>query len=126
MPDILDISIEQSSVEVEAAVTDDAGTASLEPENTSILPEDDDAPRDDSELLYPGLAVAPYHSQTTQRHIQWSLLHQPHSPPTGVPAPTVLRRARYILVPFLSIKRQSNMGDDSRSSLTLLKTISVR
>ena len=97
VPDILDTLIEQSSVEVEGAVADDVGAASLEPENTSILPEDDDAPRDDSGLLDPGLAVASCPSETTQRHIQWSLSHQPHSPPTGVPAPTVLRQARYTL-----------------------------
>ena len=97
VPDNLDVSVEQSSVEVEEAVADDAGTASWATENTSVLPEDDAAPGDDSELHDPGLAVAPYHSQTTQRHIQWSLSHQPRSPPTGVPAPTVLRRARYTL-----------------------------
>ena len=90
MPDNLDVSVEQSSVEVEEAVADDAGTASLAPANISVLPEDDDMSGDDTELLDPGLAVAPYPSETTQCHIQWSFSHQPRSPPTGVPAPTVL------------------------------------
>ena len=94
VPDNLDVSVEQSLVEVEEAVTDDAVTTSLAPANTSVLPQDD-VSEDDTELLNPGLSVAPYPSETTQRRIQWSLSHQPHSPPTGVPAPTVLRRARY-------------------------------
>ena len=97
MPDNLDVSVEQSSVELEEAVADNGGTASLAPVTTSVLPEDDDASGDDTELLDPGLAVTPYPSETTQHHIQWSLSHQLHSPPTGVPAPTVLHRARYTL-----------------------------
>ena len=97
VPDNLDVSVEQSSVESEEAVADDAGTASLAPANTSVLHEDDDASGGDTELLDPGLPVAPCFSMTTQCRIQWSLAHQPHSPPTGVPAPTVLRRARYTL-----------------------------
>ena len=97
VPDNLDICVEQSSVEVEEAVADDAGNASLAPANTSVLPGDDDASGDDTELLDLGLAVAPYPSETTQHCIQWSILHQPHSPPTGVPAPTVLHQARYMV-----------------------------
>ena len=97
MPDNLDVSFEQSLVELEEAVTDNAGTASLAPANTLVLPEDNDATGDDTELLDPGLAVAPYHSETTQCCIQWSLSHQPQSTPTGVLAPTVLHRARYTL-----------------------------
>ena len=96
VPENLDVSVEQLSVEVEEAVADNAGT-SLAPANTSVLPEDDDPSGDDTELLDPGLAVILCFSETTQRRIQWSLSHQPHSPPTGVPAPTVLRRARYTL-----------------------------
>ena len=57
----------------------------------------EEAVADDAELLDPGLAVAPCPSETTQRRIQWSLSHQPRSPPTGVPAPTALRQARYTL-----------------------------
>ena len=97
LPYNLDVSVEQSSVESEEAVADDAGTASLAPANTSVLPDDDDASGDDTELLDPVLAVAPYPSETTQCCIQWSLSHQPRSPPTGVPAPTALRQARYTL-----------------------------
>ena len=98
VPDNLDISVEQSSAEVDKVVTDDAGTASLAPANISVLPEeDDDSSGDDTELLDPGLALAPYPSETTQHCIQWSLSHQPHSPPTGILAPTVLRQAQYTL-----------------------------
>ena len=97
MPDNLDVSVEQSSVESEEAVADDAGTASLAPANTLVLSEDDDPSGDDTELLDPGLAVAPYHSETTQHCIQWSLLHQPRSSPTGIPSPTVLHQAQYTL-----------------------------
>ena len=58
---------------------------------------DDDTSGDETELLDPGLAVAPCPSETTQHCIQWSLSHQPHSPLTGVPAPTALHQARYTL-----------------------------
>ena len=97
VPDNVDVSVEQSSDEVEDAVADDAVTVSLAPETTSVLPEDDDESGDDAELHDPGLAVVSCPSETTQRRIRWSLSHQPHSPPTGVPAPTVLRQARYTL-----------------------------
>ena len=97
VPDNLDVSVEQSSVELEEAVTDDASTASLAPANHLVLPEDNDAYGDETELLDPGLAVAPYPSEKTQHHIQWSLSHQPCSSPTGVPAPTILHQARYTL-----------------------------
>ena len=73
MPENLDISVEQLLVEVEEAVADNAGTTSLAPANTLVLPEDDDLPRDDTELLDPGLVVAPCFSETTQHCIQWSL-----------------------------------------------------
>ena len=93
MPDNFDVSVEQSLVEVEEAVADDSGTASFAPANTLVLPEDGNASGDDTELLDPGLAVAPYPSEKTQCRIQWSSSHQTCSPPTGVPAPTVLHQA---------------------------------
>ena len=69
VPDSLDVSVEQSSGEVEEAVADDSGIVSFAPENTSVLPEDDDASGDDAELLDPGLAVVSCPSETTQRRI---------------------------------------------------------
>ena len=97
MPENLYVLVEQSSDEVEEAVADDAGKALLAPETTSVLPEDDDASGDDAELHDPGIAVASCPSETTRRCIQWSLSHQPHSPPTGVAAPTVLHQALYTI-----------------------------
>ena len=90
MPDNFDVSVELSSVGVEEAVADDPGTASFAPVNTLVLPEDGNASGHDTELLDPGLAVAPYPSEKTRCCIQWSSSHQPRSPPTHVPAPTVL------------------------------------
>ena len=64
MPESLDVSVDQSSDEVEEAVVDNASTVSLAQENTSVPP-DDDASVDDTELLDSGLAVAPCPSETT-------------------------------------------------------------
>ena len=58
MPDNFDVSVAQSLVKVEEAIADDSGTASFAPANTLVLPEDDDVPGDDTELLDPGLPLA--------------------------------------------------------------------